>query len=76
VSEALDTVRKTLGEGFAEYDSRQMELDELYIVNDFFVEYFVSQGTQQRKVIVTADGTADGNRDRAFADCTRTIGKE
>ena len=47
VTEALGKSWKTLGEGFAECDTRQRELDELYIDNDFFTEYFLS-GTQQR----------------------------
>jgi hypothetical protein len=46
VSEALGKAYKTLGEGFAECDTRQRKLDELYIGNDFFVEYFLS-GTRQ-----------------------------
>jgi hypothetical protein len=39
-------------------------LNELYISNDFFVEYFLS-GTRQRNVAVMAP--SDG--DRAFAEC-------
>jgi hypothetical protein len=33
---------KTLGKLFAECDSRQRSLDELYIGNGFFAEYFLS----------------------------------
>jgi hypothetical protein len=33
-------VSEALGEGFAECDTRQRELDELYIGNSFFAEYF------------------------------------
>jgi hypothetical protein len=33
---------KTFGEGFAECDTRQRELSELYIGNNFFAEYFLS----------------------------------
>jgi hypothetical protein len=40
VSEALGKAWKTLGEGFAECDTRQRELGELYIGNGFFAEYF------------------------------------
>jgi hypothetical protein len=77
VSEALGEAWKTLGEGFAECDTRQRELGELYIGNDFFAEYFlsgtrqilcrVSQGTRQRKVAITVAGNGDG----AFAECSR-----
>jgi hypothetical protein len=42
VSEALDKDWKTLGEGFAECDTRQRKLGELYIDNYFFAEYFLS----------------------------------
>jgi hypothetical protein len=42
VSETLDKAWKTLGEVFAEYDTRQISLDELYIDNGFFAEYFLS----------------------------------
>jgi hypothetical protein len=67
VPEALDKVRKTLGEGFAECDTRQKSPDELYIGNDFLVEYFLSgmtechRDTRQRKVVVTALGDGDGD---------------
>jgi hypothetical protein len=73
--EALNKALKTLDEGFAECDTRQRELVELFIGNDFFAEYFlsgtqqrlyrVSQGTRQRKVAVTLTGNGDG----AFAEC-------
>jgi hypothetical protein len=42
VFEALGKAWKTLGEGFAECDTQQRELDELYIGNGFFAEYFLS----------------------------------
>jgi hypothetical protein len=42
VSEALSEGWKTLGEGFAECDTWQRELDKLYNGNDFFAEYFLS----------------------------------
>jgi hypothetical protein len=70
VSQALGKIWKTLNEGFAECDTRQRKLDELYISNGFFAEYFlsgtrqsfyrVSLGTWQRKVAVTAPGNGDG----------------
>jgi hypothetical protein len=41
VPEALDKAWKIVGEVFAECDSRQRSLDELYIGNDFFAEYFL-----------------------------------
>jgi hypothetical protein len=66
VSETLGKAWKTLGEGFAECDTRQRELDELYIGNGFFVEYFLS-GTRQTKVVVMATDNGDG----AFVECTR-----
>jgi hypothetical protein len=55
---------KTLDELFAECDSRQRSLDELYIGNDFFVKYFLS-GTRQRKVVITTLSDGEG----AFAEC-------
>jgi hypothetical protein len=42
VTEALGKVWKTLGVVFAECDTRQRELDEQYISNIFFAEYFLS----------------------------------
>jgi hypothetical protein len=48
VPEALDKAWKTLDEGFAECSTRPRELDELYISNSFFAEYFLS-GTRQKK---------------------------
>jgi hypothetical protein len=75
VSEALDKAWKTLSKSFVECDTRQRRLGELYIVNGFFAEYFlsgsrqrlcrVSLGTWQRKIIVTAPGDGDG----ACAEC-------
>jgi hypothetical protein len=77
VPEALDKAWKTLGKDFAEYNTRQRELGEHYIGNDFFPEYFLSStwqilcrvpvGTRQRKTVVTAPG----NGDDAFAECSR-----
>jgi hypothetical protein len=77
MSEALGKVGKTLGEGFAECNTWQRKLGELYIGNDLFAEYFlsgtrqrlsrVSAGTWQRKVVVTTTGNGDG----AFAECIR-----
>jgi hypothetical protein len=40
VFEALGKAYKTLGEGFAECDTRQIKLGKLYIGKDFFAEYF------------------------------------
>jgi hypothetical protein len=40
VFEALGKACKTLGECIAECDTRQSKLGELYISNNFFVEYF------------------------------------
>jgi hypothetical protein len=54
----------TLGKGFAECNTRQRTLDELYIGNSLFAEYFLS-GTRQRKVTVTAPSDGDGS----FAEC-------
>jgi hypothetical protein len=82
VSEALGKAWKILGEGFAEYDTRQRKIGKLYIGNDFFAEYFllgtwqrlyrVSLGTRQRKVAITVPG--DG--DEAIAECHRVaLGK-
>jgi hypothetical protein len=63
VSEALGEGWKTLGKAC---DTRQRELDEQYIGNDIFVEYFLS-GSRQRKATVTMLG----NRDDVFAECSR-----
>jgi hypothetical protein len=70
VTETLDKACKTLGEGFVECDTWQRKLGELYIGNDFFAEYFlsdtrqrlcrVSNGTRQKKIAVTATGNDDG----------------
>jgi hypothetical protein len=49
---------------FAECNTRQRTLDELYIGNSLFAEYFLS-GTRQRKVTVTAPSDGDGS----FAEC-------
>jgi hypothetical protein len=57
--QALDKAQKT-----TECDSRQRGLGELYIDNNFFVEYFLS-GTRQRKIAVTMQ--SDG--DEAFPEC-------
>jgi 5-formaminoimidazole-4-carboxamide-1-beta-D-ribofuranosyl 5'-monophosphate synthetase len=77
VSEALDKARKTLSEGFAECDTRQREIDELYIDNNFSADYFLSD-TRQRLYIVSlgtrqikAAVTVYTNGDSAFAECTR-----
>ena len=65
----------TLGKGFAECNTRQRTLGELYIGNSLFAEYFLSGtrqriclvpfGTRQRKVTVTAPSDGDGS----FAEC-------
>jgi hypothetical protein len=75
VLEALNKAWKTLGEVFAECDTRQRSHGELYIGNGIFTEYFLSgtrqricrvpPGSQQRKVIVTAPGDGDGD----FVEC-------
>jgi hypothetical protein len=54
----------TLGKGFAECNTRQRTLGELYIGNSLFAAYFLS-GTRQRKVTVTAPSDGDGS----FAEC-------
>jgi hypothetical protein len=60
---------------FAECNTRQRTLGELYIGNGLFAEYFLSGtrqrlcrvpfGTRQRKVVVTAPSDGDGS----FAEC-------
>jgi hypothetical protein len=65
----------TLGKGFAECNTRQRTLDELYIGNRLFAEYIllgtrqrfcrVLFDTRQRKVTVTAPNDGDGS----FAEC-------
>jgi hypothetical protein len=73
VLEAIGKIWKTLGKVFAEYDTRQKELDEQYIGNDFFVEHFLS-GTLPsvtRYSAKKAAVTATGNGDSAFAECFR-----
>ena len=64
VPQALDKAWKTLGKLFAECDTRQIELDKLYIGNGLFVECIMS-GTWKRKVVMMA--TSDGYRN--FAEC-------
>ena len=64
VSQTLGKGYFTLGKGFAECNTRQRTLGELYIGNSFFAEYFLS-GTRQRKVTVTAPSDGDGS----FAEC-------
>jgi hypothetical protein len=75
VSETHGKGYSTLGKGFAECNTRQRTLGELYIGNSLFAEYFlsgtrqrlcrVSFGTRQRKVTVTAPSDGDGS----FAEC-------
>jgi hypothetical protein len=66
VSQTLGKGYFTLGKAFAECNTRQRTLGELYIGNSLFVEYFLSGiDTRQRKVTVTAP--SDG--DRSFAEC-------
>jgi hypothetical protein len=77
VSEALGKAWKTLDEGFADCDTQKRRLGELYIGNNFFAMYFLSDtqqtlcqvplGTQQREVVVTTPGDGDGAR--ACAEC-------
>jgi hypothetical protein len=75
VSESLGKGYFTLGKGFAECNTRQRTLGELYIDNNLFAEYFLSGtrqricrvpfDTRQRKVTVTAPSDGDG----FFAEC-------
>jgi hypothetical protein len=79
VSQTLGKGYFTLGKGFAECNTRQRTLGELYISNSLFAEYFLSgtrqrvcrvpdrvpSGTQQKKVTVTAPSDGDGS----FAEC-------
>jgi hypothetical protein len=69
---ALNVGLITTGIGrFAECDTRQRELGEQYIGNDFFAEYFlsgtrqklcrVSLGTRQRKASVTTGWQVHGH---------------
>jgi hypothetical protein len=66
VSEALGKVWKTLGEGFAECDTRQKRLGELsamtYLPNTFYraLDKNLPLGTRQRNVAVTAPGDGNG----------------
>jgi hypothetical protein len=65
----------TLGKCFAECNTRQRTLGELYIGNSLFAEYYLSgtrqrlcrvpNGTRQRKVTVTTPSNGDGS----FAEC-------
>jgi hypothetical protein len=64
VSQTLGKDYFTLGKGFAECNTRQRTLGELYIGNSLFAEYFLSD-TRQRKVTVTAPSDGDGS----FAEC-------
>jgi hypothetical protein len=64
VSEALGKAWKTLEEGFAVCDTRQRKLSELYIGNDFFVEYFY-RALGKKKIAATVPGNCDG----AYAEC-------
>src|SRR5688500_7096744 len=64
VSHTLGKGYSTLGKGFAECNTPQRTLGELYIGNILFAEYFLS-GTRQRKVTVTAPSDGDGS----FAEC-------
>jgi hypothetical protein len=75
VSQTLGKGYFTLGKGFTECNTRQRTLDELYIDNGLFAEYFLSGtrqricrvpfDTRQRKVTVTALSDGDGS----FAEC-------
>jgi hypothetical protein len=75
VSQTLDKGYFTLGKGFAECNTRQRTLGELYIGNSLFAEYFLSgtrqrfcrvpSDTRQRKVTVTVPSDGDGS----FAEC-------
>jgi hypothetical protein len=64
VSETHSKGYFTLSKAFAECNTRQRTIDELYIGNSLFAEYFLS-GTRQRKVTVTAPSDGDGS----FAEC-------
>jgi hypothetical protein len=75
VSQTLGKGYFTLGKGFAECNTRQRTLGELYIGNSLFAEYFLSGtrqricrvpfDTRQRKVTVTTPSDGDGS----FAEC-------
>jgi hypothetical protein len=75
VSQTLGNGYFTLGKGFAECNTRQITLGELYIGSGLFAEYFMSGtrqricrvpfDTRQRKVTVTAPSDGDGS----FAEC-------
>jgi hypothetical protein len=65
-TQALGKGRKTLCELFAECDSRQRSLSELYIGNNFFVEcFFVGH---LAKVLLSVIAPSDGNK--AFSECS------
>jgi hypothetical protein len=74
-TQLLCRVSQTLGKGFAECNTWQRTLGELYISNSLFAEYFLSGtrqricrvpfDTRQRKVTVTAPSDGDGS----FAEC-------
>jgi hypothetical protein len=78
VSQALGKGYFTLDKGFAECNTRQRTLGELYIGSGLFAEYFLS-GTRQRKVTVTAPSDGDGSfcrvsslalcKEANFAEC-------
>jgi hypothetical protein len=65
-SASLSSAWKTFGEVFAECDTRQKKVGELYIGNDFFAEYFLSSTLlsvtrySTKKVAITSDGNGDG----------------
>jgi hypothetical protein len=71
VSQTLGKGYFTLGKGFAECNTWQRTLGELYIGSGLFAEYFlsgtrqricrVSFDTRQRKVTVTAPSDGDGS---------------
>jgi hypothetical protein len=63
-SRPLCRVLEALGKVFAECNTRQRTLGELYIGNDLFAEFFLS-GTRQRKVAVIVPSDGDGS----FAEC-------
>jgi hypothetical protein len=68
VSQALGKGYFTLGKDFAECNTRQRMLGELYIGNNLFAEYFLCRvpfDTRQRKVTVTTPSDGDGS----FAEC-------
>jgi hypothetical protein len=76
VPQALVKAQKTLNKLFAECDSQQRGFAEIYIGNNFFIEYFLwgtrqsicraPSGVRQRKVIMTTISDRDGD----FAEYT------